>query len=68
MQEPFERIGTVIFDLEDHTFANPIRQTLTREEISCIFQRVGLETLQEMVFCDFIAPLESKCMGGFGPT
>ena len=68
MQEQFEKLGPVIFDMEDHSFANKIRDTLTSDEIASSFDRVGIETPKNMTFCDFVAPLDGNSTYGVGST
>ena len=68
MQEQFEKLGPVIFDMEDHSFAKKIRETLTSDEIASSFDRVGIETPKNMTFCDFVAPLDGNSTYGVGST
>ena len=37
MQQEFDKLGPVLFDDDDAAFANQIRETLTKDDISCKF-------------------------------
>ncbi len=68
MQEQFERLGPVIFNMEDHSFANKIRETLTSHEIASSFDRIDMKTPKNLTFCDFVAPLDGNSEYGVGST
>ena len=68
MQNEFEKLGPVKFNKNDYEFAKKIRATFTKEEIKSSFKRIGLETPDDMILCDFISPLNCKSDGGIGST
>jgi len=68
MQQEFDKLGPVLFDDDDAAFANQIRETLTKDDISASFQRIGLDTPENLPLCDFVAPLDRVGKGGEGST
>ena len=56
------------FEADDASFANDIRKTLTKDDIIASFQRIGLETPEDLPLCDFVAPLDRINRGGEGST
>ena len=68
MQLEFDKLGPVPFDAEDEGLANDIRKTLTKDDIAASFQRVGLETPEDLALCNFVAPLDRINSGGEGST
>src|SRR5262249_46836459 len=59
MHECFGRLGPVPFDDMDRAFARKIQGTLTEEDISTAYRRVGV-TPGDAALCDQIVPLDSK--------
>src|SRR4030081_2526751 len=59
MHECFERLGPVPFDDMDRAFARKIQGTLTDEDISTAFRRVGAKR-NDAALCDQVVPLDSK--------
>ena len=68
MQREFEKLGPVPFEADDAILANDIRKTLTKDDIVASFQRIGLETPEDLPLCDFVAPLDRTNSGGEGST
>ena len=68
MQREFDKLGPVPFDDDDNGLANEIRKTLTKDDIAASFQRVGLETPEDLALCNFVAPLDRVNSGGEGST
>ena len=68
MQHEFEKLGPVPFEADDVGLANDIRKTLTGDDITASFQRIGLETPKDLPLCDFVAPLDRINSGGEGST
>ena len=58
MHECFERLGPVPFDDMDRAFARKIQGTLTDEDISTAFRRVGAKR-DDAALCDQVVPLDS---------
>ena len=54
--------------MEDHSFANKIRETLTSHEIASSFDRIDMKTPKNLTFCDFVAPLDGNSEYGVGST
>jgi aminobenzoyl-glutamate utilization protein B len=59
MHECFERLGPVPFDDMDRAFARKIQGTLSEEDISTAYRRVGV-TPGDAPLCDLIVPLDAK--------
>ena len=68
MQKEFDKIGPVVFDNTDKTFANKIRKTLNEADILDSFQRIGNNTQLDMSLYDFVAPLNNIGGGGIRST
>ena len=68
MQHEFEKLGPVPFEADDVGLANDIRKTLTKDDITASFQRIGRETPENLPLCDFVAPLDRINSGGEGST
>ena len=68
MQVEFDKLGPVVFDTEDASFADEIRKTLTADDIAASFQRAGRGTPPDLPLCDFVAPLERSSTGSEGST
>ena len=68
MQREFEKLGPVPFEADDASLANDIRKTLTKDDIIASFQRIGLETPEDLPLCNFVAPLDRINSGGEGST
>ena len=68
MQRQWDRLGPVPFDEEDRAFARAIRETLTPEDISATFRRIGMRPAADLALCDFVAPLDRRSEGGDGST
>ena len=67
MHECYERLGTPPFDDVDRAFARRIQATLTEEDITTAYRRVGVKR-GDAELCDQIVPLESKRASMVGPT
>lgn len=68
MQRNMERLGAPEFDDMDRAFAEKIRATLSEDNITVSFRRVGMEVDPELALCDFVVPLERQSEGGEGST
>ena len=68
MHANLERLGPPVFDASDRDFAKAIRATLSDEDISVSFRRIGLETDPDLPLCEFVAPLGSRGSSGVGST
>ncbi len=68
MQRSMERLGAPEFDDEDREFAEKIRATLSEDNITVSFRRIGMEVDPELSLCDFVAPLDRQGEGGEGST
>ncbi|WP_029062939.1 M20 family metallopeptidase [Labrenzia sp. DG1229] len=68
MQRNMERLGAPEFDDMDRAFAEKIRTTLSEDNITVSFRRVGMEVDPELALCDFVVPLERQSEGGEGST
>ncbi len=68
MQTNIDRLGPPQFDDADKQFAEAIRETLTRDDITASYHRIGTEPDYELALCDFIAPLDRNPTGGEGST
>jgi len=67
MHECYERLGTPPFDDVDRAFARRIQATLTEEDITTAYRRVGVKR-GDAELCDQIVPLESKRASMVGST
>ncbi|MEM8971758.1 MAG: M20 family metallopeptidase [Pseudomonadota bacterium] len=68
MQANMDRLGPPQFDAADTEFAEAIRTTLTRADITASYHRIGTEPDYDLALCDFVAPLDRKSTGGEGST
>ncbi len=68
MQANLDRLGPPEFDAHDRTFADAIRQTLTRSDIENSYLRMGRDPDYDLALCDFVVPLDRKSGGGEGST
>ncbi len=68
MQRHIDHLGPVPFDTEDEAFAREIQKTVTPEEISASFRRVGLTPRPGLALCDVVVPLDTPPGGGDGST
>lgn len=68
MQRNMERLGAPEFDDMDRAFAEKIRATLSEDNITVSFRRVGMEVDPELALCNFVVPLERQSEGGEGST
>lgn len=68
MQRNMERLGPPDFDDHDREFAEKIRATLSEDNITVSFRRIGAEVNPDLALCDFIAPLDRHSEGGEGST
>jgi aminobenzoyl-glutamate utilization protein B len=67
MHECYERLGPPPFDDMDRAFARQIQATLTEEDITTAYRRVGVKR-GDAELCDQIVPLESKRAPMVGST
>ena len=68
MQAELERLGPVPFDEADRAFARKIQETLTEDDITSTFRRIGMAPQDGLALCDFVAPLDRPGGGGEGST
>ncbi len=68
MQANMDRLGPPQFDAADREFAEAIRTTLTRADITASYHRIGTEPDYDLALCDFVAPLDRQSTGGEGST
>lgn len=68
MQRNMERLGAPDFDDQDREFAEKIRATLSKDNITVSFRRIGAEVNPDLALCDFVAPLDRHSEGGEGST
>ncbi|WP_299470829.1 M20 family metallopeptidase [uncultured Roseibium sp.] len=68
MQRNLERLGAPEFDDHDREFAEKIRATLSQDNITVSFRRIGAEVKPDLALCDFVAPLDRHSEGGEGST
>ncbi len=68
MQRALDALGPVAFDAADTAFARAIRTTLSEDDITATFRRLGMEPDYDLPLCDFIAPLDRRSGGGEGST
>ena len=64
----FERLGPVPFDDADRAYAKQIQATLSPEDISSAFRRVGRKPDLNLPLCDAIVPLDAKGAPMMGST
>jgi aminobenzoyl-glutamate utilization protein B len=68
MYQAFERLGPPPFDDADRDFARQIQATLSAEDISSAFRRVGMKVDRNTPLCDKIVPLDAKGAPMMGST
>ncbi|MEO1112051.1 MAG: M20 family metallopeptidase [Pseudomonadota bacterium] len=68
MQRNMDRLGAPDFDDHDREFAEKIRATLSEDNITVSFRRIGAEVNPDLPLCDFVAPLDRHSEGGEGST
>ena len=68
MFQAFERLGPPPFDDADRNFARQIQATLSPEDISSAFRRVGVKLDRNTPLCDAIVPLDVKGAPMMGST
>ena len=68
MQRNMDRLGAPDFDDHDREFAEKIRATLSADNITVSFRRIGAEVNPDLALCDFVAPLDRHSEGGEGST
>jgi aminobenzoyl-glutamate utilization protein B len=60
MYQNMQRLGPVPFDATDRAYAAKIQATLSAEDISSSYKRVGMPVRENTPLCDFIVPLDAK--------
>jgi aminobenzoyl-glutamate utilization protein B len=60
MYQNMQRLGPVPFDAADREYAAKIQATLSDEDISSSYRRVGMPVRENTPLCDFIVPLDAK--------
>ena len=60
MYQNMQRLGPVPFDAADKDYAAKIQATLSDEDISSTYRRVGMPLRENTPLCDFIVPLDAK--------
>jgi aminobenzoyl-glutamate utilization protein B len=60
MFQNMQRLGPVPFDAADRDYAAKIQTTLSAEDISSSYKRVGMPVRENTPLCDFIVPLDAK--------
>ncbi len=68
MQANLDRLGPPPFDDADRAFAAEIQATLTEEDVTAAWRRIGLPPRPSTTLCDMIVPLESKGAPMMGST
>jgi aminobenzoyl-glutamate utilization protein B len=68
MYAAFERLGPPQFDDADREYARQIQATLTPEDITSAYRRVGVKPDLDRPLCDFIVPIDSKGAAMMGST
>ena len=68
MQRNLDRLGAPDFDDTDREFAEKIRGTLSEDNITVSFRRIGAKVDLDLALCDFVAPLDRQSEGGEGST
>jgi aminobenzoyl-glutamate utilization protein B len=59
MYQNLQRLGPVPFDAADREYAKKIQGTLSAEDISSAFRRIGM-AVQDTPLCDFVVPLDAR--------
>jgi aminobenzoyl-glutamate utilization protein B len=68
MQDNLDRLGPPPFDEEDREFARRIQATLSPEDITSAFRRVGVPVDFDKPLCDAIVPLDAQGAPMMGST
>ncbi len=68
MYRAFERLGPPQFDDADRDYARQIQTTLSAEDITSAFRRVGAKPDMTKPLCDAIVPLDAKGAPMMGST
>ncbi|MEP1208721.1 MAG: amidohydrolase [Rhizobiaceae bacterium] len=68
MEAELQRLGPVPFDDQDIEFAREIQKTLTNDEIEKTFRQVSQPVDEDLVLCNFIAPLDRPTEKPSGST
>ncbi|WP_274425367.1 M20 family metallopeptidase [Chelativorans sp. YIM 93263] len=68
MYANMHRLGPVEFNELDRAFAKEIQDTLSAEDISNDYRRVGVPVRENLPLCDFIVPLETEGEAMLGST
>jgi aminobenzoyl-glutamate utilization protein B len=68
MYQNMQRLGPVPFDAADRDYAAKIQATLSAEDISSSYRRVGLAVRENTPLCDFIVPPDARGEPMIGST
>jgi aminobenzoyl-glutamate utilization protein B len=68
MYAAFERLGPPPFDEADREYAKQIQSTLSPEDITSAYRRIGAKPDLEKPLCDFIVPIDAKGAPMMGST
>ena len=68
MQSQFDRLGPPPFDAADRKYAAEIQATLSPEDITSAYARVGMPARFDNPLCDFIVPYGTKGAAMMGST
>lgn len=68
MYAAFERLGPPPFDEADRAYAKQIQSTLSPEDITSAYRRIGAKPDLEKPLCDFIVPIDAKGAPMMGST
>lgn len=68
MQSQFDRLGPPPFDAADRKYAAEIQATLSPEDITSAYARVGMPARLDNPLCDFIVPYGTKGAAMMGST
>ncbi len=60
MYQNMLRLGPVPFDAKDREYAAKIQATLSEEDISSAYRRVGMPVRENTPLCDFIVPVDAR--------
>jgi aminobenzoyl-glutamate utilization protein B len=60
MYQNMLRLGPVPFDAKDRDYAAKIQATLSAEDISSAYRRVGMPVRENTPLCDFIVPVDAR--------
>ena len=68
MHRAFQHLGPPPFDDADRTYAKQIQSTLSPEDITSAFRRIGAKPNLDLPLCDAIVPLDAKGAPMMGST